>query len=484
MQGKAAAMDSTGNVYTVGYIGNTTIVLKYNSNGNLIWSRIDSIHAKGTGICAAADKYGNVYYTADDSLFRIATIKYDSSGIRKWIKYYYDTLSIARANAIAIDYAGNILVAGYGRITASYNYLTIKYNSQGDTLWTAVYYNNYGGSEVHAICTDLQNNVYVTGVSFVSTPGGVYLTIKYNSNGIRQWISMYDGPNHLGGNGKSITVDKLGNSYVTGSIDYDFNRTIITTIKYAPNGDSLWTRLYFPPFPHVFEYGNNLLLDSSLNLVVTGQGSDSMLSSGIRTIKYDKYGNLLWTTLDSDYIYQPYSSILDKYNNIYSTGSAEYSIYSTEYNSSGIKIWSSHYPQPIPQYGAYFGYKLLLDNNNSLFLFGSSLDSSILIKYGLLTNIYQKIDITDTSYKLYQNFPNPFNPSTKIKFDIPSNVVGRTFLSVYDITGREIQTLVNEQLQPGVYEVTFSGSNLASGIYFYQLKAGDFIQTKRMVLIK
>ena len=87
-------------------------------------------------------------------------------------------------------------------------------------------------------------------------------------------------------------------------------------------------------------------------------------------------------------------------------------------------------------------------------------------------------------FALYQNYPNPFNPATKIKFDIAGRSVGQTFLSVYDITGREIQTLVNESLQPGTYEVTFDGSSFTSGIYFYQLKAGEYIGVKKLVLIK
>jgi hypothetical protein len=95
-------------------------------------------------------------------------------------------------------------------------------------------------------------------------------------------------------------------------------------------------------------------------------------------------------------------------------------------------------------------------------------------------------------YHLSQNYPNPFNPTTKIRFDIPAPLsfpnasIGNPFVSlkVYDITGREIQTLVNEKLNPGTYEVTFDGSNFASGIYFYQLRSGDFIQTKKLILLK
>ena len=90
-------------------------------------------------------------------------------------------------------------------------------------------------------------------------------------------------------------------------------------------------------------------------------------------------------------------------------------------------------------------------------------------------------------FNLEQNYPNPFNPTTKIKFDIPSDVKRKTLnvkLTIYDVLGREIQTLVNEKLQPGSYEVTFDGSNLSSGIYFYQLKAGNNIETIKMLLIK
>ena len=92
-----------------------------------------------------------------------------------------------------------------------------------------------------------------------------------------------------------------------------------------------------------------------------------------------------------------------------------------------------------------------------------------------------------SSYSLYQNYPNPFNPVTKIKFSLPSNVKSETSnvkLDVYDILGKEIATLVDEQLPPGSYEVTFDGSDYASGVYFYKLKAGDYSNTKRMLLVK
>ena len=94
-----------------------------------------------------------------------------------------------------------------------------------------------------------------------------------------------------------------------------------------------------------------------------------------------------------------------------------------------------------------------------------------------------------TKFRLEQNYPNPFNPVTKIKFDIPAphlykEGLGGVSLKIFDITGREIQTLVKEKLNPGTYEVAFDGSNYASGVYFYQLRSGDYAETKKLVLLK
>ena len=86
------------------------------------------------------------------------------------------------------------------------------------------------------------------------------------------------------------------------------------------------------------------------------------------------------------------------------------------------------------------------------------------------------------TYSLSQNYPNPFNPSTVISFSLP--VDSRVLIKVYDVQGREVQTLVNERLQAGTYETKFEGAGLNSGVYFYRLKAEGYSETKRMVLIK
>ena len=87
-----------------------------------------------------------------------------------------------------------------------------------------------------------------------------------------------------------------------------------------------------------------------------------------------------------------------------------------------------------------------------------------------------------TNYELSQNYPNPFNPTTNIQFAIPQSSF--TTLKVYSILGQEVATLINEQKSSGVYEVSFDGLNLSSGTYIYKLQAGDFVQTKKMILLK
>jgi hypothetical protein len=90
--------------------------------------------------------------------------------------------------------------------------------------------------------------------------------------------------------------------------------------------------------------------------------------------------------------------------------------------------------------------------------------------------------VVPEKFELYQNFPNPFNPTTTIRFDV--RTAGNVSLKVFDVLGREVEVIVNEFLKSGSYSVQFSGENLPSGVYYYELRAESFSETKRMMLIK
>jgi hypothetical protein len=112
----------------------------------------------------------------------------------------------------------------------------------------------------------------------------------------------------------------------------------------------------------------------------------------------------------------------------------------------------------------------------------SNIDSINFHLYRVPVGIKKISEIIPAEYKLFQNYPNPLNPSTNIKYQITNNKL--VTLKIYDILGKEVADLVNEKQSPGEYEVTFDGSGLSSGIYFYKLTAGDFKATKRFVLVK
>ncbi len=87
-----------------------------------------------------------------------------------------------------------------------------------------------------------------------------------------------------------------------------------------------------------------------------------------------------------------------------------------------------------------------------------------------------------TEYMFFQNYPNPFNPVTTIKYALPNDV--KVIGKIYDMLGREVKTFVNDFQKAGYYEAKFDGSSYASGVYFYRIEAGEFVQGKKMVLVK
>jgi photosystem II stability/assembly factor-like uncharacterized protein len=145
---------------------------------------------------------------------------------------------------------------------------------------------------------------------------------------------------------------------------------------------------------------------------------------------------------------------------------------------------SSWEEQVIPSGTIYGEFQFLNDLTGWVLANGSQL---LKTGTGGVTGISNLSSEAPTKFSLHQNYPNPFNPETKIKFEIPLSVKDQKSevkLYVYDVSGREVQVLLNSELAPGVYEYSFDGAGLGSGVYFYKLQSGDFVQTRRMVLVK
>ncbi len=128
-----------------------------------------------------------------------------------------------------------------------------------------------------------------------------------------------------------------------------------------------------------------------------------------------------------------------------------------------------------------FGLIKYNDEGMNAYLIGCVIDG---IAYGDTTtvDVENEEDELPKDFYLSQNYPNPFNPETTIKYSIPA--LTYVEIKVYDLLGKEIETLVNKEQNAGTYYVEFNGNNLASGLYLYRIKAGNFMQAKKMYLLK
>jgi hypothetical protein len=131
---------------------------------------------------------------------------------------------------------------------------------------------------------------------------------------------------------------------------------------------------------------------------------------------------------------------------------------------------------------------ILADNSSSIFITGSAFSSGTGLGYYTVRYSLDPVGIipisteVPQSYALYQNFPNPFNPSTTIRFDLARSSDVR--ITIYDITGRQVDLISGKALRPGKYELDWNAGSLSSGVYFYTLSASDFVQTRKMILVK
>jgi type IX secretion system substrate protein/beta-propeller repeat-containing protein len=442
------------------------------------------------------DNSGNVYVTGhNNGVGDYATIKYNSSGVQQWVAVYNGPANAQdEAYSIAVDALGTVYVTGWstGSGTSS-DYATIKYNSSGVQQWVARY-NGPGNfdDEATSITVDGSGNVYVTGYSWGSLED--YATIKYNSSGVQQWVQRYDGPPHLSDHAHSIEVD-VSNVYVTGYSSGSGTNFDYATIKYRSNGIQQWVARYNGTADSN-DIARSIALDGSGNIYVTGESFLNTTNFDYATIKYNSSGIQQWVQRyngpgnNVDYAYSiAVNSSGSVYVMGYSIGSGTSYDYATiKYNFSGIEQWIQRYNSSSNYYVR--AGSIVIDGIGNTYVTGGCCgsggnDDYATIKYSEPIGITPISNQIPEAFRLYQNYPNPFNPVTKIKFDIPkvethSNVI----LQIYDILGREVTALVNEELKPGTYEVEWDAANSSSGMYFYRLTAGDFTQTNKMILMK
>lgn len=152
-------------------------------------------------------------------------------------------------------------------------------------------------------------------------------------------------------------------------------------------------------------------------------------------------------------------------------------------HDSGVYVSTNLGQTWIKKNEGFFNLSMIAIYAHNGYIFAGSTDGRVYRRpiNEMISNIVQTSAFV-SGYRLYQNYPNPFNPKSEIQFDVPKKVHVR--LAAYNVQGKLVQLIINEQLIQGSYKVSFEADDLPSGTYFYNIRAGDFSETKRMVLLK
>lgn len=498
----AIVLDNSGNVFVAGSVNNAPVsgidygTVKYNSAGTQQWFRRynGSINLFDYADDIAADNSGNVYVTGrTDAISGNATcvtIKYNSAGDSLWVKSYQN----AYCSRLLVDNGGNVYVVGRKGDASFCDYFVIKYNSAGDSLWSRTY-TSTGSYPDEATCVAVDNagNVYISGYSYSTSPGphSAIVTIKYNSAGTQQWTAVFDRAATGSHKANDIAVDSSGNVYVGGYSDTaSLGRTYLV-VKYSSSGTPLWQARYSTGTPSTTIEAVSIALYQNSFLYVTGYAVFAATYYDYVTIKYNAAGVQQWVTPYHNGTDVATKLVLDAAGNAYVTGSSSSAtngedILTVKYNPAGAQQWTARWDGAAHNNDQ--GRDIAVDGSGNVFVTGRAYTSANNDDYVTIKYSQTPSGVTPVSgeipgeYSLGQNYPNPFNPTTNIGLRIAD--FGFVSLKVYDITGKVVAVLVNQEMNAGVYGIDFDAGDLGSGIYFYRMESGDFSQTKRMILIK
>lgn len=379
--------DSQGNVYLGGTSftsrgnGDTDIVVsKIDANGNLIWSREFNGTASDKDILRdmAVDSTGNVYLTgytyslaSDGSNWRsydYITLKYDTNGNQLWKRNYEHRVAYNDyARSLKIDGAGNVYVTGMSWDENVFaDFATLKYDTNGNLIWAKRFSTALGDSG-YEVEVDALGNVFVTGISQGGAPGSSenILTIKYDANGNELWQNVYNSPTDESDEGFEIELDGLGNVYVLGESYIDFYPKVVLHKINETDGSTVWSKTY--DYTGTVEGTNPTAmdLDDQGNIIITGIANLSAEPYNVDafTSKFDSDGVLIWERYydgPNDEDYDGDTKLLlgpdgSIYVGVTSEGFANADMQIIKYTPDGSREWGYRFGNP------FFGYDGMMD---------------------------------------------------------------------------------------------------------------------------
>jgi hypothetical protein len=492
------------------------LVILYNNlalsqNPDTIWTKIHSISPQGDideGNCVRQTADGGYIITGScvpdglESHIDLLLLKTDPSGNIVWTKSYGKDF-IESAFSVEQTYDGGYIIGGRA-VTGSYPIVEpsisdiwiLKTDVNGDTLWTKTY-----GSDGNEYCTSIQQTSDL-GYILTGTMNSEYCyphyevneeyqpdssrawLIKTDANGDTLWTKTFFNKSH--GNSAIQTSD--GGYIICGWIfpDEQSNQSDILLIKINSFGHTLWTKIigegdYDIGFC-VRETSDGYIISGQTKSV--GQPYDALL------IKTDLLGNVVWSKTYGGELSDAGFTVEVSDGGFFVTGATNGTWWVTAISDmwafktdlNGKLIWERIYDIRFTDI-AFCG----IQSSDSGYVLTGITSHGFGGDLWLAKINHEVTGIKDgkssvDDYALYQNYPNPFNPTTNIKYQIPA--LSFVTLKVYDVLGNEVVILVSKEIPTGSYVVEFDASRLSNGIYFYRLQSGDFVETKKMVLMK
>jgi hypothetical protein len=455
---RSAATDNQGNVIVAGHIdsafgGYKAFVIKYNSSGDTLWGRYAGINDT-MGYCSwgdiKIDNSGNIYVAGNNFNYNpymrsFIIAKYTPNGVLQWIKRYVPPVSYFTDPAykvyLGIDNSGNIIFASTNqKASSSYSQdiQVIKYNSAGSLIWADTYNGIGDGQDVtKGMALDASGNAYVVCNSLNINYNNEITCVKFSTaNGSVDWAFRTDGTQNSFGSDDAcaIAVNSTNEIYITGTL---MNTTTLSDgviIKLNSSGAEQWRRM-----------------------------ESTGVTEEMKDVKTDNSGVYTVCTFTGGF----------------------YNVKTRKFNHSGDSLWSMNYHVTNRSETAKF---INVGPSNNVYISGDEYIANntgyvYLVRYtNAITGVTPTSNNQPDKFSLEQNYPNPFNPNTNIKFEIPKD--GMVKLTVFDVSGREVEAVVNEQLSAGTYSVDFNASRLSTGVYFYRLETEGFTDTKKMILVK
>ena len=421
--------------------------------------------------------------------------KHSIDGSKQWTNLVANTWDKPEfeIRKMIIDRFDNIIIGGTLKSLITDNdYFVIKYLPNGKAAWQRSFDGDLNGRHLDDVLNDMvvddEGSIYVTGVSSRMSNNMDMVTIKYDSSGIQKWLSNYGGIIDFMALPFSMTIDDFGNTYITASTYlYEKKSEPCVILKYDTEGKELWKRNYHPKDEYI-SYSNKILYNNNY-LYITG---------GDYSLKYNLNGDLIWNIDIGGYVWDNDKSgssmkidehgfiyIMNEQWNLNSDSTAD--IKTTE-----IRILnpSGEFVGKVSQEGEESINDFYV-RDNFIYTVGSGINlNSNSEGFGFVTTKYQNLftSISESTSSLFdsfilrQNFPNPYNSQTTISYSIPNSSFVQ--IQIFDVLGREVLTLLNEEKTAGNYKINFNASELTSGVYFYRIQAGNFIETKKMIFLR